>query len=146
MKNFLFSSLFFLVSLPILAQSSNDNQVWNRVEALSKAVFETKDSIALRDLVSSKVSYGHSAGNIEDKATMIAKAVASKATYKNSVLEKVSVDVDGNTAIVRHNFRATSIENGAEAPLNIAILQVWRKENGNWRIWARQAVRIPPKS
>ena len=74
------------------------------------------------------------------------KAVANKQIYKNSVFEKVSVDIDGNTALVRHNFRATSVENGTETPLNLAILQVWRKENGKWRIWARQAVKILPKS
>jgi hypothetical protein len=54
--------------------------------------------------------------------------------------------VDGNTAIVRHNFKATSIENGTETPLNLLIMQVWRKEQGKWRIWARQAVKIPPQS
>ena len=77
---------------------------------------------------------------------MIQKAVTSKMTYKNSVLERVSIDVDGKTAILRHNFRATSIENGTESPLNLSILQVWRKEKGKWRIWARQAVRILPKT
>jgi hypothetical protein len=146
MKNFLFISLFFLISMAAVAQSSTDNQVWSRVEALTKAIFEAKDSVALQDLVSKRVSYGHSGGNIEDKATMIQKAVASKTTYKNSVFEKVSVDVDGNTAIVRHNFRAMSVENDTETALNLAILQVWKKENGKWRIWARQAVKIPPKS
>ena len=146
MKNFSSIALLFLLSLTTFAQSSNDNQVWSRVEALSKAVFETKDSVALLDLVSSRVTYGHSNGNIEDKATMVQKAVANKMSYKNSVLEKVSMDVDGSTAIVRHNFRATSVENGTETPLNLSILQVWKKEKGKWRIWARQAVRILPKS
>ena len=146
MKNVFSISLVFLISIAAFAQSSQDNAVWSRVEALTKAIFETKDSAALLDLVSARVTYGHSGGNIEDKGTMVQKAVTSKQSYKNTVFEKVSVDVDGNTAIVRHNFRGTSIENGTETPLNLAILQVWRKENGKWRIWARQAVKIPPKS
>ena len=73
MKHFLSIGLFLLIVTATLAQSANDNQVWSRVEALSKAVFETKDSIALLDLVSSKVTYGHSNGNIEDKAVMVAE-------------------------------------------------------------------------
>jgi hypothetical protein len=145
MKTIFSITIVCLLSFATFAQSSQD-AIWNRVEALSKAVFETKDSIALQDLVSTRVTYGHSAGNLEDKATMIQKAVASKTTYKNSVLERVSIDVDGKTAIVRHNFRATSVENGTESPLNLSILQVWRKEKGKWRIWARQAVRILPKT
>lgn len=146
MKNILLVSLFFLISIATFAQSSNDNQVWSRVEALTKAIFDKKDSIALQDLVSTKVTYGHSGGNVEDKATMIQKALASKTTYKNLEFEKSSMDVDGNTAVLRHNLRAISVENGMETPLNLAILQVWRKENGKWRIWARQAVKILPKS
>ena len=146
MKNVFLLTFVLVVSVVASAQSSNDAQVWSRVEALTKAIFETKDSVALLDLVSSKVTYGHSAGAIEDKATMVQKAVASKTTYKNIVFEKVSMDVDGNTAVLRHNFRASSIENGTETPLNLAILQVWKKENGKWRIWARQAVKVLPKS
>ena len=146
MKKILLIALLTTFSLINFAQSSNDNQIWSRVEALTKAVFETKDSLALLDLVSSRATYGHSNGNIEDKATMVQKAVASKIIYKNSVLEKVSVDVDGSTAIVRHNFRATSVENGTEALVNLSVMQVWKKEKGKWRIWARQAVKILPKS
>lgn len=146
MKKFLTIGLLFLISLATLAQSAGDTQVWSRVEALTKAVFETKDRVALQDIVSSRVSYGHSGGKVEDKATMIQNAVTSKTTYKNSILEKVSIDVDGNTAILRHNFRATSVDNGTETPLNLGILQVWKKEKGNWRIWARQAVKILPKN
>ena len=53
------------------------------MEALTKAVFETKDSAALLDLVSENVTYGHSSGNLEDKKTMVSKAVGSKTEYKN---------------------------------------------------------------
>jgi Domain of unknown function (DUF4440) len=146
MKKIISIGLFFLISAAALAQSSNDAQVWSKVEALTKAIFETKDSVALQNLVSSQVSYGHSNGNVEDKTTMIQKAVSSKTIYNNRVFEKSSLDIDGNTAIVRHNFRATSVENGTETPLNLSILQVWKKEKGQWRIWARQAVKILPKS
>jgi hypothetical protein len=59
----------------------------------------------------------------------------------------VSIDINKKTVVLRHNFRATSIDDkGVESPLNLGILQVWKKENGKWRIWARQAVRIPAKS
>jgi hypothetical protein len=146
MKNVFLISLFFFISIAAFSQSGNDNQVWSRVEALTKAIFEKKDSAALLDLVSSNVTYGHSTGNIEDKATMVQKAMGSKQTYKNLEFEKGSIDIDGNTAVLRHNLRGITMENGAESPLNLAILQVWRKENGKWRIWARQAVKIPPKS
>ena len=138
--------LLTLILNQTFAQSKEEVKVWERVEALTKAVFETKDSAALLDLVNNKVTYGHSSGNLEDKTTMVQKAVASKTEYKNRNFERVSIDVNDKTAIVRHNFRAISMENGKESPLDLGILQVWKKENGKWRLWARQAVRIPPKS
>ena len=137
--------LLTLILNQAFAQSKEEAKVWERVEALTKAVFETKDSAALLDLVSSKVTYGHSSGVLEDKTTMVQKAVASKTEYKNRNFERVSIDVNDKAAIVRHNFRAISMENGKESPLDLGILQVWKKENGKWRLWARQAVRIPPK-
>ena len=141
----LFFFALVLLSFSTFAQSK-ENAVWANVEALSRAIFENKDPAALEKLVHSQVTYGHSGGNLEDKPTMVQKAVANATTYKNSSLEKVLVDVQGKTALVRYNFRATSVENGTESPLNLGILQVWKKEKGGWKLWARQAVRIPAKS
>lgn len=147
MKRICIALLLSVAVAGVVAQTQVESKVWERVEALTKAVFEDKDSVALMDLVSKDVTYGHSSGVIEDKATMVHRAVINKASYKNRVFEKVSIDVKDNTAIVRHNFRATQVdEAGKESPLDLGILQVWKKENGKWRIWARQAVRIAPRS
>jgi ketosteroid isomerase-like protein len=146
MRSLLIAS-FLMICFGASAQSKEQQEVWKRVEALSNAVFSTKDSIVLKDLVSNRVTYGHSAGNIENKQEMVHNASVSKTVYKNSELEKLSVDVDKNSAIVRHTFRAISVdEKGTETPLNLGLLQVWRKEQGKWRLWARQAVKIAPKS
>ena len=145
MKKLLSIALLF-VSFNLLAQS-NDEKVWTRVEALTKAVFETKDRAALEDLVSKYVTYAHSTGLVEDRPTMIQAAVSSPTKYKNLSLERVSINIDGKAAVLRHNLRGTSIDDkGAESPLNLGILQVWKKNGNKWQIWARQAVRIAPKA
>lgn len=142
----LFSIVLLFVSVSVLAQSTEE-KVWNRVEALTKAVFETKDSVALDDLVNKYLTYAHSSGVVEDRPTMIHAAITSPTKYKNLSLERVSINIDKKTAVLRHNLRAISVDDkGAESPLNLGILQVWKKTGGKWRIWARQAVRIPPKS
>lgn len=147
MKKLIVILCFITCGLYSFAQSSAEGKVWERAEALTKAIFETKDSVALMDLVSANVTYGHSAGAIEDKKLMIQKAVASKTTYRTRSFEKLSIDVQGKTAVLRHNFRAISVdEAGKETPLDLGILQVWKKEGSKWRIWGRQAVKIAPKS
>jgi hypothetical protein len=127
------------------SKSKKERQLWQRVEALHRAIFEAKDSIALKDLVSAKVTYGHSGGAVEDKALMIQKAVASPTNYKNISQEKISLTFIKKTAIARIILRATSIEKSVESPLDLSILQLWVKEKGTWKIAARQAVKIAPK-
>ncbi len=137
---------FLIISFGSFAQSSKEEEVWSRVEALHKAVFESKDSMSMKDLVSENLTYGHSGGNLENKQVMVHNASVSPTVYKNSEFERLSIDVNKKTAIVRHNFRAISVdEKGNESPLNLGLLQVWKKEGGKWRLWARQAVKIAPK-
>jgi len=82
---------------------------------------------------------------VEDKKTMVHNASNSKTEYRNKNFERVSIDVNDDAAIIRHTFRAISVDNGKESPLDLMILQVWKKEKGKWRLWARQAVRIPAR-
>ena len=145
MKRFLSIALLF-VSFNVFAQSTEE-KVWNSVEALTKAIFETKDRGALENLVNKYVTYAHSTGLVEDRPTMIQAAASSVTQYKDLSLERVSMSIDGKTAVLRHNLRGVSIDDkGVESPLNLGILQVWKKNGNKWQIWARQAVRIAPKS
>jgi len=147
MKKVLMSLLIMTLTITAFAQTAAEQKVWDRVEALANAIFAQRDSAALLDLVSENVTYGHSGGSIEDKPTMVHKAMVSKTTYRNQQFEKLSIQVKDKIAVLRHNFRAISIdENGKETPLDLGILQVWRKEGNKWRLWARQAVKIAPKS
>ncbi|WP_207492428.1 nuclear transport factor 2 family protein [Aridibaculum aurantiacum] len=141
------SLLVVLCMLSLLAFSqAKEEQVWQRVEQLNRAIFETKDSAVIVSLISDKASYGHSGGNIEDKQLMVKDAVANTASYKAISLERISVQIHrSRTAVVRHVLRATTVDKGTETPLNLHILQVWGKEKGRWMLLARQAVRINPK-
>ena len=146
MKHLLLFGSLFIVCSSSFSQSAED-KLWSRVEGLTKAIFETKDSMILKGMVSDHVTYGHSGGNLEDKATMVTKAATSTTIYRNRQLEKVSIDINRKTALVRHNFRAGSVDaSGVETPLNLSILQVWKKEHAQWKLWARQAVKVPAKS
>jgi hypothetical protein len=142
----LLSIALLLISLNVFAQSTEE-KVWKRVEELTKAVFETKDSVALEGLVNKYVTYAHSSGVVEDRPTMIRAAVSTPLKYKNISIERGSINIDGKTAVLRHNLRGISVdERGTESPLNLGILQVWKKNRGKWQIWARQAVRINPRT
>lgn len=147
MKKLALITLLAFVFTGAFAQSARtESEVWSSVEALTKAIFETKDSVVLSGLVASDVSYAHSSGVVENKKEMVQAAITSPTKYKNLEIEKGTISIQGNTALLRHNLRAISVAaDGTESPLNLGILQVWRKEGGKWKIWGRQAVRIPAK-
>lgn len=138
--------------LPLLAatafaqasQASQDQAVWQQVDALNAAVFQSKDGQAMQALVDERLSYAHSNGQVENKAQMVANAVASQNQYRDIVVDRVSMTVADNTAVARHVLAATQTDqHGKESALRISVLQVWMRQPGKpWALLARQAVRV----
>ena len=145
MKQILTVLVFCFIATATIAQSKAEAKVWANVEALNNAVFGSKDSLVMKRLTSEKLSYGHSGGNIEDKRKMVTGASSSKTEYRNLTVENLGVTLEGKTAIARYILRAGSVEKGVESPLNIAILTVWVKKGGDWKLIARQAVKVAEK-
>jgi hypothetical protein len=48
----------------------------------------------------------------------------------------------GDNAIVRHTFTGETERDGKINPVTIGVLMVWHKPDGNWKLLARQAVRL----
>jgi len=145
-KLFVFIGIVF-TCVAAFAQSSKEQAVWSNVEKLTEAIFGKRDSALLVKLVDDKVTYAHSNGNVENKAVMIQNAMGNTGTYRNIRIERGTINIDGKTAVLRHNLRGTSVDaKGAESALDLGILQVWKKKHGKWKILGRQAVRIPAKS
>lgn len=145
MKKLLFILLVVFITSSVSSQSGKEAELWSKVEALNKAVFETKDSAAIQELVAANVTYGHSTGVIEDKPLMLHNAVHSLESYKDLSMERISTTYAGPTAIVRYILRAQVTKEGNNYPLNIGIMQVWGKDKGKWKLYARQAVKVNPK-
>jgi len=127
------------------SQAGKDAEVWAKVEALNKAIFEAKDSATIQDLVAENVTYGHSTGVLESKSVMLHNAIHSLENYKNISLERLSTTYAGPAAIIRYILRADVTKENDKYPLNIGIMQVWGKDKGKWKLYARQAVKVNPK-
>ncbi len=119
----------------------NQQEVWNKVIDLHNAVFGSKNADVISNLVGEGLAYGHSGGNLEDRATMIEKAAASATVYENVTNQLLSIKSLGNVTILRVILKASSIEKGVSTPLNLGILQVWNKVGGKWKLIERQAVK-----
>ena len=59
-------------------------------------------------------------------------------------LTNQTVRVTGDTAIVRHNYSGESVrEGGKTQSTKIGVVMVWQKQDGRWRLLARQAYPAP---
>ena len=52
-----------------------------------------------------------------------------------------TIDIVGKTAIVRHQFNATTNDGGKPGIVKLKVLLIFQKENGVWKLLARQAVK-----
>jgi ketosteroid isomerase-like protein len=142
-----FLSLLF-ISLSLLtgaqtvsAQSGDEAAVTQALESLRKAMI-AKDRGQFEALLSENVSYGHSAGRIETKAEFIKVALASKSVLKSLTFTEQKTQVNGNNAIVRFMYNGESELDGKITTTKIGVLTVWQKEQGAWKLYARQAYRL----
>ena len=131
-----------LPSLPAHAQGNEEAAVNAAVEALRQAMLAA-DKAKLEALVSDQLSYGHSSGVIESKPVFVSVVAEKKTIYKSINLLEPATTVVGNNAIVRHVFTAETEANGKPGSAKVGALQVWQKQDGAWKLLARQAFRLP---
>ncbi|HSU21669.1 nuclear transport factor 2 family protein [Comamonadaceae bacterium OTU4NAUVB1] len=99
---------------------------------------------ALGALVADDLSYGHSAGRVDTKASFIADLMDGKSDFVTLVISDQTVKVVGDAAIVRHTLTADTNDAGKPGKVAIKVLGVWQRQaDGAWRLLARQAVRPP---
>ena len=99
---------------------------------------------ALRALVADDLSYGHSGGKVDTQASFIADLLDRKSDFVTIAITDQTIKVgDGHTAIVRHTLTADTNDSGKPGKVALKILGVWQKQGGEWKLLARQAVRLP---
>ncbi|MET3441199.1 ketosteroid isomerase-like protein [Variovorax paradoxus] len=98
---------------------------------------------ALGALVADDLSYGHSGGKVDTKASFIGDLVERKSDFVSITITDQTIKVvGGNTAIVRHTLAADTLDSGKPGKVALKILGIWQKQGNDWKLLARQAVRI----
>ena len=137
--------LFSVLAGPVFAQTKDESKderaVATAVEALRKALVDP-DKTTLDALVLDELTYGHSNGNLQDKAAFEEALLNKSSDFVTMDLSDQTVKVVGNTAWVRHILTATTNDGGKPGNAHLSVLLVWVKQKGQWRLLARQAVKI----
>ena len=141
-KHFIYLIMLTGMVTTTTAQSKDSAAVSAAVEFLRKAMIDA-DKAGLQKVTAVQLSYGHSSGRVEDKATFIENIVSGKSDFVTIDLTNQTVAVAGDAAIVRHTLSATTNDGGTPGTVKLNILLVWQKQKGQWKLLARQAVKIP---
>lgn len=119
----------------------------NETSSVEKMVEELKLAMIdpsrekLESLVSENLSYGHSSGKLEDRNTFVETLLSGRSNFLSIELTEQTITVEGETAIVRHQLSAQTLDSGIPGQVSLRILLVFSKSSGKWKLLARQAVR-----
>ena len=121
--------------------ASSEQAVAAAAERLRLAMIDPTPA-ALAPLVADDLSYGHSGGRVDTKDSFIGDLVAGKSDFVTITITDQTIKVVGHTAMVRHTLTADTNDSGKPGKVQIKILGVWQQQGGQWKLLARQAVRV----
>ena len=140
------SILLFLVSFAFTTQAQNDSdaktQVMMKMQELKNGLL-SKDSVSLSKLLADDMSYGHSTGFIQTKAQLIRDVMSGTQDYKSIESSDINIRIYDNTAIAVLKLKTNLIARGKPLDLSMYATLTWIKINNEWKLVARQAVKLP---
>jgi ketosteroid isomerase-like protein len=131
------------VLAPAFAASADEEAVAKNVEAFRKAQIAT-NAEALAALCAPELSYSHSDGHVEDKATFITNATDGKSKILSLEYQDPKIAVVGAAAIVRFHWvgEAESVADGKKTSTNLHILMNWQKQGSDWKLLSRASTKL----
>ena len=142
LKAILYMMLLLPAGFTALAQTKDETAVTSAVEELRKALVDP-DKAVLDRLTAEDLSYGHSNGNIQDKAVFISSLTTSgQLDFVDMSLTEQTIKIVGDVAIVRHHLFSNTNDGGKPGVAKLAVMQIWQKQKGQWKLLARQATKI----
>ncbi len=101
------------------------------------------DRALLGNIFADKLVFGHSSGKVQNKAECIEEIVSLQPNdYLTISLTDQTITVSAETAIVRHIYSSDFISKGVKGSLRIGNVLVWQKQEGKWKLLARQAYKL----
>ncbi len=129
--------------VPAFAAAADEEAVATNVEAFRVAQIKA-DREAFDALCAAELSYSHSSGKVEDKATFIANATDGKSKFLSLEYQDPSIRVVGPAAIVRFHWvgEQEAVADGKKSSTNLHILMNWQKQGADWKLLSRASTKL----
>ena len=134
-------TLLLALVAPAFAASPDEVAVAKAITTLSEAIV-APDQAALRKITWPELSYGHSAGSVENQQQFIDALVSKRSVIASIENPKMSSSVVGDIAISRGTMTFVVAGAGAPSRVDLTLLLIWQKRGGEWRLLARQAYKV----
>lgn len=142
-KLFCIASLCSLVWMTPLAHAANDTDAVTSAAEKLRVLMVTPDREALNSLVAEELNYGHSNVRIDTKESFTGDLMSGASDFLTIDLTEQTVSIVDDVALVRHTLTGNTADKGkAPGTVKLKILLVWKKQGGEWKLLARQAVRV----
>jgi ketosteroid isomerase-like protein len=120
------------------AYADSTGDVLVAIEDYRKAMVDGNGA-RLLEMSADDMSFGHANGVVQTKVEFV-KSVVDKVEIFNKIkLYDHSIRVSGDLAIARHTFDADVFFQGKDQNFLLSVIQVWKKEDGRWRLFTRQS-------
>lgn len=135
-------TLFILTSCQDSGTNANAKiDVAAAVETLNNALVDPNEEL-LKEITLPQLTYGHSSGVIQNQQEFMDQLLSGDFDFVSVSTADQTIDVSGDTAVVRHILSIEGTNAGQPASVKIGILLIFQKEGGNWRLLARQAYKL----
>lgn len=122
--------------------ATEEKKVAEAVEQFKTGIINADRDI-LESIFADKLVYGHSNGKVQNKAECIGEIVSLQPNdYLTITLTEQTITVSGETAVVRHIYSSEFLSKGVKGNLRIGNVLIWQKQEGKWKLLARQAYKL----
>ncbi|HZS07031.1 MAG TPA: nuclear transport factor 2 family protein [Blastocatellia bacterium] len=142
-------SIVILLLLAISSAAAQNKQPANKTEqailkleeewvgALTKA-----DTAALDRIYADGLTYTHSSGAVDTKASYIANLKAGNTKYESLEREDIKVALYGDTAVATCKATIKLVNKSGPTTLVTRVIHVYVRQQGRWQMVAHQTTRI----
>jgi ketosteroid isomerase-like protein len=122
----------------ITAHADATGDVLAAIEEYRKAMVDGNGA-RLLEMSADDMSFGHANNVVQTKVEFVKTVVDKVEVFHSIKLYDHSIKVSGDLAIARHTFDADVFFQGKNQNFLLKVVQVWKKEDGRWRLFTRQS-------
>jgi len=141
MKTLLLSFLFCVFVFTVHSQEKERVEIMMKMMGLRSGLLN-RDSVSLSVLLADDLTYGHSNGIVQTKKELIHDLITRAQDYKTIDPSEMKIRFFGNTSVVNMDSHVILMYQGSSLDMKMHVVLVWIKQDGLWKLVARQSVKM----